>query len=368
MTIAAPSTAFVMIQSAFTDAERLALAGFLAGYRGLTREAYALDLRQFTTWCRASSLNLFAVRRADIERFARELEARGRARATASRRLCTIAGFCKIRCRRRAPRAFPGRPACGGRGSLCSPSRRAAFAHGWSLTAVNRVPAGYSYQRGPLLGSCHAVREGSAVLIGGTTMFTRTVTFTGATDIEAGTRYLRDTVVPLLREQAGFRGVVASADRSGGVLGVLSLWDTAADRDASESTLVKAREEGQRVIGGQLSVEQFEELLLEVDTPPAPGRCLLLRRISMDPARIDENLGVFTQQVLPQIKAQPGFCAIRTMMNRQTGQGMVGTIWADQASMDAAAEAGEARRERAAQQGVTFGEQTKREIVLVDLR
>ncbi|HEX3308186.1 MAG TPA: site-specific integrase [Streptosporangiaceae bacterium] len=93
MTTAAPSTALATIQPAFTDAERLALAGFLAGYRGLTREAYALDLRQFTTWCRARSLALFAVRRADIESFARELEARGRARATVTRRLCTIAGF-----------------------------------------------------------------------------------------------------------------------------------------------------------------------------------------------------------------------------------------------------------------------------------
>ena len=76
MTATAPSTALVMIQPAFTDAERLALAGFLAGHRGLTWEAYALDLRQFTTWCRARSMGLFAVRRADIESFARELEAR----------------------------------------------------------------------------------------------------------------------------------------------------------------------------------------------------------------------------------------------------------------------------------------------------
>ena len=95
MTTAAPPTALATIQPAFTDAERFALAGFLAGYRGLTREAYALDLRQFTTWCRARSLNLFAVRRADIEGFARDLEAKGRARATVTRRLCTIAGFYK---------------------------------------------------------------------------------------------------------------------------------------------------------------------------------------------------------------------------------------------------------------------------------
>ena len=93
MTAARSSTALVPVQPVFTDAERLALAGYLAGYRGLTREAYTLDLRQFTGWCRTRSLALFAVRRADIETFACELEARGRARATDTRRLSTIARF-----------------------------------------------------------------------------------------------------------------------------------------------------------------------------------------------------------------------------------------------------------------------------------
>jgi site-specific recombinase XerD len=51
----------------------------VAGYRGLTREAYALDLRQFASWCRGRSLALFAVRRADIEGLARDLKAMGRA-------------------------------------------------------------------------------------------------------------------------------------------------------------------------------------------------------------------------------------------------------------------------------------------------
>jgi hypothetical protein len=49
MTTTVPTTALATIQPVFTDAERFALAGFLAGCRGLTREAYALDLRQFTT-------------------------------------------------------------------------------------------------------------------------------------------------------------------------------------------------------------------------------------------------------------------------------------------------------------------------------
>jgi integrase/recombinase XerD len=40
---ATSTTALVPVQPAFSNAERLALAGFLAGYRGLTREAYTLD-------------------------------------------------------------------------------------------------------------------------------------------------------------------------------------------------------------------------------------------------------------------------------------------------------------------------------------
>lgn len=199
-------------------------------------------------------------------------------------------------------------------------------------------------------------------------MFTRIVTFTAVTDIDAGISYLRDTVVPLLSEQKGFRGVTASADRSGQVLGTLTLWETEADRDASDSTMVKAREEGQRVVGGEMTVENFEELLVEIDKPPTVGCSLLLRRVSMDPAKIEENLGFFRREVLPEIKAQAGFCAVRNMINRQTGEGIVGTVWSDRSSMDAAAEAAEARRQRAAQRGVTFGEQGKREIVFADLR
>jgi integrase/recombinase XerD len=87
-----PSAALVPV-TPVTNTERLALAGFLAGYSGLTRQAYELDLRQYAAWCQQHQLRLFAARRADIECFARDLEARGRAGATITRRLCTIAGF-----------------------------------------------------------------------------------------------------------------------------------------------------------------------------------------------------------------------------------------------------------------------------------
>lgn len=81
-----PTTEIAVVDPQFSDAELYALGAFLAGYRGQTRDAYALDLRQFVAWCEQHDLKLFAVRRADIECFARDLEERGRATAT-------VAGF-----------------------------------------------------------------------------------------------------------------------------------------------------------------------------------------------------------------------------------------------------------------------------------
>jgi integrase/recombinase XerD len=73
--------------------ELLALAGFLTGYSGLTRDTYTLDLRQYVAWCTEHRVAVFGARRADIECFARHLESLGRSRATIARRLCTVSCF-----------------------------------------------------------------------------------------------------------------------------------------------------------------------------------------------------------------------------------------------------------------------------------
>jgi hypothetical protein len=54
-TTSSPSTAIAIAEPVFMHQEQLALAGFLAGYTGLTREAYALDLRQYANWCQQTA-------------------------------------------------------------------------------------------------------------------------------------------------------------------------------------------------------------------------------------------------------------------------------------------------------------------------
>lgn len=94
----------------------------------------------------------------------------------------------------------------------------------------------------------------------------------------------------------------------------------------------------------------------------------MVTHFSMDPAKVDENVEFFENVVAPDIAANPGFRALRNMVNAQTGEGMVGAVWDDEASMQAAAWAAMTRRPDAATRGVNLGEPSYREIVFTDFR
>ena len=199
-------------------------------------------------------------------------------------------------------------------------------------------------------------------------MYTRVLTFTGAKNIDDGVAFARENAVPVLKEQKGYRGLSASADRDGGVLGLLSLWETEADRDASLDALAQLRQQALDIVGGELTVESFEQLVEEIASPPTVGSALMVTRISMDPSRIDENLRFFRSEILPRITATPGFLALRNMIDRKTGRGIVGSVWADQDAMKKAAADAQARRDEGRARGVNFDEDSYREIVFADMR
>jgi heme-degrading monooxygenase HmoA len=199
-------------------------------------------------------------------------------------------------------------------------------------------------------------------------MHVRITMVNGATNIDGGIEYMKNDVIPGLRQQKGYRGLSVSGDRASRVVNVLSQWETKADMDASESAIEKVREEAVNVFGGKFTVERYEELYSEVKAPgPTPGSKLHIREIKMNPAKIDENLEFFKQVIVPEFKNSPGFLGVRNLMDRSTGEGRVGTIWKDQASLDAQLAQTEQRRSRAADRGVTFGQDRLAEIFLTAL-
>jgi heme-degrading monooxygenase HmoA len=195
-------------------------------------------------------------------------------------------------------------------------------------------------------------------------VYARLITVRGATKIDETVDFIRENVVPDLRQQKGFESINLAGNRSAGTFTVLTVWQTEADRDSSEGFSEKARNEALKILGGELAVDHFEETVREVgSTPPAPGAKLQVRSIKMDPAKVDENLAFFKETVLPDIKSTPGFMAVRHMINRRTGEGRVGTVWVDEPSWKAALQKADERRALGTSRGVEFGEDLTLEIL-----
>jgi integrase/recombinase XerD len=85
----------ICLPATCTEPSELAVAGYLARYREPALSAYRRDLRCFWQWCADHQLDPLAVRRPHLELYPPELEQRGYAPATVSRRLSTVAGLFK---------------------------------------------------------------------------------------------------------------------------------------------------------------------------------------------------------------------------------------------------------------------------------
>jgi heme-degrading monooxygenase HmoA len=199
-------------------------------------------------------------------------------------------------------------------------------------------------------------------------MFVRVNHVTGAQNIDDGVTFLREKVLPEVKGHKGFKGMTASGNRTTGDFGILGLWNTLEDLKASESAVSKIRQETIAIVGGEISVAIMEQVVEEVTgTRNLVGCPLRLVRVKMDPSKVDETIAFFRSDVLPELKAAPGFLAVRNMVDRSTGEGAVGTIWADEDSMRSVEPAAEERRKGAAARGVEVSEPIYRTVLFSHL-
>jgi heme-degrading monooxygenase HmoA len=79
--------------------------------------------------------------------------------------------------------------------------------------------------------------------------------------IDAALEFVRGQVVPTPKEQRGFRSVFMWANRQTGRVLVTSMWDSAADRQASDAALGELRQQGGQLAGAQqVKVEEYESV------------------------------------------------------------------------------------------------------------
>jgi hypothetical protein len=197
-------------------------------------------------------------------------------------------------------------------------------------------------------------------------MFARLIFVTGA-DVAAAVAFLRERA-SVITAQRGFRQLAASGDRSSGNVSIISVWDSMDDLEASDGALAALREEGLGVFGGQMTVRVFEQVAFGIgETPPQPGCVLRLVTYRMDSSRIDENISWFKSELLPTMMATPGIRAVRNLVDRATGEGRVGTVYSDQATLELAGAARAQRMAAARDRGIEFGEESTFEVLFGEM-
>jgi heme-degrading monooxygenase HmoA len=98
--------------------------------------------------------------------------------------------------------------------------------------------------------------------------FVRMVSLDGAPDrIDAGVSHVKNKL-PEVSNLPGFRALLIGAVKDGGRMYTCSVWDTAADREASLSRTAGVREELRRILGaGGFTVEDFETRFIDIRQP-----------------------------------------------------------------------------------------------------
>jgi heme-degrading monooxygenase HmoA len=86
--------------------------------------------------------------------------------------------------------------------------------------------------------------------------------------LDDGIAFVRDEVLPVLKQQPAFRAMLVSVNRETGRMAAASIWETAEARAASEASIQSLRGEAARLLGASgARVENFETVYANIKLP-----------------------------------------------------------------------------------------------------
>ena len=188
-------------------------------------------------------------------------------------------------------------------------------------------------------------------------------------NIDAGIRYVAEQVMPAITAMDGCIGLSMLVDRESGMCIATSAWNDEQSMHAADAALRPVREEAGKILGGDPSVDEWEIAVLHRDHRTSEStnvRCTWLR---MDPARVDEVIGLFRSEVLPVAEGMTGFCSASLMVDRVAGRAVSSVTWDSRQAMEASRDAATKLRSKVADEaGAEIEDVVEFEMALAHLR
>jgi hypothetical protein len=201
-------------------------------------------------------------------------------------------------------------------------------------------------------------------------MYARTTTIRGTPRaIDDATAYMRDDVMPAVRQLDGFVGLSFLADRDSGRCIVATAWRTEEAMRATMNRVGPMRDRLAAVLGGPPEVQTWEIAVLHRVTEAPAGAWVRVTWPRVDPARLDELLDTYRMGILPRLEEMDGFCSASMLVDRGEGLGAGAVTFADRAALDRSRDPAAAIRERITREkGVEFVDVAEFELAVAHLR
>jgi hypothetical protein len=201
-------------------------------------------------------------------------------------------------------------------------------------------------------------------------MYARSTTVRGTPEaMDAGIAYVRDKVLPAVRQMDGSVGLSMLCDREGGRCIVTTAWaDYEALRRSAEGVR-PMRQKFTEVVQGETEVHEWEIALLHRMHETPEGACARVIWSRGDPDRTDRAIDTFRMTMIPRIEELPGICGVSIMIDRATGRQARAVTYDDRDALNRAQERGMALRlEFHRQTGLETTEVAEFDVVLAHLR
>jgi heme-degrading monooxygenase HmoA len=154
-------------------------------------------------------------------------------------------------------------------------------------------------------------------------VYARTTTMEAIpSSVEAGTAYVRDTVMPLLKGLEGYVGLSLLADRSSGRCITTSAWESEDAMRASAQAVQDVRSRVAEIFGGGTpTIEEWDIAVLHREREAGEGACVRVTWANVNPDQVDAGIEVF-RAALPAMQELEGHCSASLLVNRATGRGV----------------------------------------------
>lgn len=174
-------------------------------------------------------------------------------------------------------------------------------------------------------------------------MFARSTTFRGRPEnIDAGIKFVKGEVGPMLDKIDGCRGLSLLVDRETGRCIATSSWESEEAMRASDDELRPSRDRGRDILGATMEVDEWEIVVMHRSQH---GACC---RVSWLEGDLDALTETFRVGLLPELEQTRGFCSASLLVNRSAGLGCATTTWETRAAMEASRTTADEMRSRAA--------------------